>query len=74
VNLARLTLVGMAAWVLAPSTARGAAATDDDRIAVSADGATLTGTRGGGGGSLGWLHNFDADSLAGAGGLGVVGR
>jgi hypothetical protein len=65
-NLRQLTLVGTAACVLAPWTARGAAATDDDRIAVSADGATLTGTGGGGGGSLGWLHNFDADSLVGA--------
>jgi hypothetical protein len=63
-NLRQLTLVGTAC-VLAPWTARGAPATDDDRIAVSADGATLTGTHGGGGGSLGWLHNFDADSLVG---------
>ena len=35
----------------------------DDRIAVSADGQTLTGTNGGGGASLGWLHNFDADTI-----------
>lgn len=39
--------------------------TSDDRIGVSLDGATLTGTSGGGGGSLTWLHNFDANSLAG---------
>jgi hypothetical protein len=36
----------------------------DDRIAISANGDTLSGTNGGGGGSLGWLHNFDANSLA----------
>ena len=59
-----LAVAGIAAFALAPWPAPGADATDD-RIAVSADGATLTGTSGGGGGSLGWLHNFDADSLAG---------
>jgi hypothetical protein len=40
-------------------------ATADDRILLSADGSTLPGTNGGGGGSVGWLHNFDADTLAG---------
>lgn len=64
-TLRRLTVMAMAAGSLAPWPACGAATTDDDRIAVSADGATLTGTGGGGGGSLSWLHNFDADSLAG---------
>jgi hypothetical protein len=59
----RLLVAAAFAFVLAPA-ARGAGSSDD-RIAVSADGATLTGTNGGGGGSLGWLHNFDADSLAG---------
>jgi hypothetical protein len=59
---------------LAPSIAMGAdstsastpapTATADDRIALSADGSTLPGTNGGGGGSIGWLHNFDADTLA----------
>jgi hypothetical protein len=38
--------------------------TADDRIALSANGSTLSGTNGGGGGSLGWLHNFDTDALA----------
>jgi len=47
--------------------AAGAASTADDRIFLSADGATLTGTDGGGGGSLAWLHNFDANTLAGVG-------
>ena len=37
----------------------------DDRIAVSVDGSTLTGTNGGGGGALGWLHNFDPTLIAG---------
>jgi hypothetical protein len=41
------------------------ASTSDDRIVVSADGTTLTDTNGGGGASLGWLHNFDASNLAG---------
>jgi hypothetical protein len=53
------------AGLLAPCHASGAISTADDRIALSAQGATLTGTNGGGGGSVGWLHNFDADTLAG---------
>jgi hypothetical protein len=51
--------------VAAVSPALGQTSGSDDRIAVSADGTTLTGTNGGAGGSLGWLHNFDASSLAG---------
>jgi hypothetical protein len=51
--------------LLAPCVAIGAASTADDRIALSANGGTLTGTNGGGGGSAAWLHNFDADSLVG---------
>ena len=39
--------------------------TADDRIAVSADGTSLTGTNGGGGASLGYLHNFDASTIVG---------
>jgi hypothetical protein len=53
-----------AALVLTPCVVVGAASTSDDRIALSAQGSSLTGTSGGGGGSVGWLHNFDADSLA----------
>jgi hypothetical protein len=64
-TIIRLLVVAASAFLFAPWAARGAGSTSDDRIAVSADGATLTGTNGGGGGSLGWLHNFDADSLAG---------
>jgi hypothetical protein len=39
--------------------------TADDRIVVSADGTTLSGTNGGGGASLGYLHNFDASTILG---------
>src|ERR1019366_4563195 len=39
--------------------------TAEDRIVVSADGTTLTGTNGGGGASLGYLHSFDASTIVG---------
>jgi hypothetical protein len=62
-------LIAMAAAWLAPCTALGAdstpASASDDRIALSANGSTLPGTNGGGGASAAWLHNFDADTLAG---------
>ncbi|MDP9083610.1 MAG: hypothetical protein M3N50_07575 [Pseudomonadota bacterium] len=58
-------LLSIAAALFAPWTAMAESATADDRIALSADGSTLTGTNGGAGASLGWLHNFDAASLAG---------
>lgn len=64
VNAPKITLAAFAA--LAPCFALAAADTSDDRIAVSANGSTLSDTNGGGGGSLGWLHNFNADALAGA--------
>lgn len=69
----RLALAGTAACLLAPWAARAQTSTADDRIAVSADGSSLKGpgssaTTGGGGGSVGWLHNFDADSLLGVAG------
>jgi hypothetical protein len=50
-----------------PYLAHGEVSTADDRIAVSVDGASLTGTSGGGGAAVSWLHNFDADMLAGVG-------
>jgi hypothetical protein len=61
------------AGLLAPYVACGAdapatptvPATSDDRIVLSADGSTLTGTNGGAGASVGWLHNFDTDTLGG---------
>lgn len=43
------------------------ASTSFDRIIVSGNGSSLTGTNGGGGGSLSWLHNFSADTLIGVG-------
>jgi hypothetical protein len=62
--------VAVTGW-LAPRTAAGAdsapAPVSDDRIILSVNGSTLPGTNGGGGGSVGWLHNFDADTLAGVG-------
>jgi hypothetical protein len=74
-NVARLSIAALVAGWLAPSMTMGAdftatsmpapAAAADDRIVLSADGSTLPGTNGGGGGSVGWLHNFDADTLAG---------
>ncbi len=51
--------------LMLPCWAWAAQSTADDRIALSADGSTLTGTNGGAGGSLGWLHNFDAGTLVG---------
>jgi hypothetical protein len=54
------TLLGI--FIQSSALADGAT---DDRIAVSVDGSTLTGTNGGGGASLGWLHSFDPASLAG---------
>jgi hypothetical protein len=74
-NVARLSIAALVAGWLAPSMTMGAdftatsmpapTAAADDRIVLSADGSTLPGTNGGGGGSVGWLHNFDADTLAG---------
>lgn len=69
-RIAPLAIAVAVTGVLAPGAAPGADSTaiapaSDDRIVLSADGETLTGTNGGGGGSVGWLHNFDADTLAG---------
>jgi len=68
-RLARLTIAAVLAGWLVPGTAVAAdstpASVSDDRIALSVNGSTLPGTNGGGGGSVGWLHNFDADNLAG---------
>jgi hypothetical protein len=62
---AKVLSIAAVSALLAPWSAMGESSTADDRIAVSADGSTLTGTNGGAGASLGWLHNFDAASLAG---------
>jgi hypothetical protein len=50
-----------------PPAAPAPASTSFDRIIVSGNGSSLTGTNGGGGGSLGWLHNFSPDTLIGLG-------
>jgi len=69
--MTRLPAVAAAvAATLAPLGVAHAAAppsTVDDRIAVGFNGESLTGTNGGGGGSLAWLHNFNSDALAGVG-------
>jgi hypothetical protein len=54
------------AVLFTPCQALAADPPTDDRVSVSVNGSTLPRTNGGGGGSLGWLHNFDADTLAGA--------
>jgi hypothetical protein len=51
--------------VLAVAPAAGQSSTSDDRLLFSADATTLTGTNGGAGASVGWLHAFDASDLAG---------
>ena len=59
-------LIG-AAGVLVSCCVSEAAAAADDRVAFSADGTTLTGTNGGGGAALNWLHDFSPDSLVSLG-------
>jgi len=55
---------GGAAAVDSPAAAPPApAAPFTDRLVLSANGSTLTGANGGGGGSLTWLHDFDAGVL-----------
>jgi hypothetical protein len=64
-KIASLLATTVLGSIVALSPAVGQTSTSGDRIAVSADGSTLTGTDGGAGASLGWLHNFDASTLAG---------
>jgi hypothetical protein len=61
-----LRFIASIALLLASSAALGEVSTADDRIAVSANGGTLTGTNGGAGASVAWLHNFDAATLLSA--------
>jgi len=49
----------------AAATTAPAVVSSSDRLAFSANGSSLTGTNGGAGASLGWLHNFDPDTLLG---------
>src|SRR5882757_641286 len=61
-------LIGAAAVLLAPVCALHAApSTVDDRIVLGVNGESLTNTDGGGGAAVAWLHNFNADVLAGVG-------
>jgi hypothetical protein len=62
----RLPVSAAVVSLVAPlSAAHAVPSTVDDRIALSANGSSLTNTGGGGGASAGWLHNFDADTLLG---------
>jgi len=45
------------------STVAAASSDSSDRISLSGNGSTLTGTDGGEGGAIGWLHNFDPNTL-----------
>jgi len=54
--------------LLGPCAVAAASPTSVDRISVTGNGSTLSGTDGGGGGSLSWLHNFDPDSIVTLGG------
>jgi hypothetical protein len=51
---------------LAPVVIPTPVPTSFDRLTFSGNGSSLTGTNGGAGASLGWLHNFDSDTLIGA--------
>lgn len=69
-----LALLAASLWPQLGSAADSAAVTPSapsapsaDRIVISANGSTLTGASGGGGGSLEWLHNF-SDGLLGVAG------
>jgi hypothetical protein len=53
-------------WLAAMCLA--ASAHSADRLALSANGSTLTGTDGGFGGSVSWLHDFGPDVVMGVGG------
>jgi hypothetical protein len=63
-----LIVAAAVAGLLVPAcTLHAAPSTVDDRILLGANGESLTNTSGGGGALIGWLHNFDADVLAGVG-------
>jgi hypothetical protein len=49
--------------LLAPCAVALASSTSSDRISLTGNGSTLTGTNGGEGGSIDWLHNFDPNTL-----------
>jgi hypothetical protein len=66
-NRARIA-IAVAALMAPWGALRAAPSTVDDRIALSANGSSLTNTGGGGGASAAWLHNFDSDTLLGVAG------
>jgi hypothetical protein len=52
------------AWTIAHSCALAQAQPSTDSLSVTGDGTTLTGTNGGGGGSVAWLHDFDPSTVS----------
>lgn len=69
VALAAACLSPQAAWAVetSPTPPAAPAAPATDSLMFSANGSTLTGASGGGGGSIGWLHDFSAGVLGLAG-------
>jgi hypothetical protein len=63
INIAWRLLAIASACLLGESSAFAQSSTD--RLVISGDIASLTGTNGGGGGSLTWLHAFDPGTLLG---------
>ncbi|MDB6011638.1 MAG: hypothetical protein JWL65_3888 [Gammaproteobacteria bacterium] len=64
--LAGVILALALAMTAHPARAQGSPA-GDDRLILGANGSTLTGGSGGGGGAVTWLHDFGAGTLAGVG-------
>jgi hypothetical protein len=64
----RLAGAVTAAASLTPAANAQSPSGRDDRLALMASGATLTGTDGGWGASTLWLHNFNANTILGLGG------
>ncbi len=64
--LAGVILALALAMTAHPARAQGTPASDD-RLMLGANGSTLTGGSGGGGGAVTWLHGFSAGTLAGVG-------
>jgi hypothetical protein len=60
-----MVMAAVVICVAAVSEAPAQTSAAEDRVTASVNGSTLTGTDGGAGGALGWLHNFDAGTLAG---------
>lgn len=65
--MSRAWLFAIAGSLAPVCVLQAAPSTADDRILIGLQGESLTNTSGGGGGSIGWLHNFDANTLVGAG-------